>query len=353
MQLETADKVYEHSSQRVTDSFRKMLVDPAGLEGPAALLHTFFKQLYDSLYDQPERFGLPQDADLSIAEVEVNAKEKKQEVKRRLDKPRGMIMAGLDFLRLAGAQGSLEGQALEIDGGYAALVKQSKISKKFFGGLESVGMTLTVVKDCARLKNKLYPQMMAGLRELARGCTAFRDAEMGKFQFARCDFSLRPEPADLYNAFTGQEYALVMKLHEFFSQKGYKTTCEVNGSLAWVVKYQGSRKVKATPLFQIDYDDRHARPLRMQIKCASAQRIAGLLPQQSQLLQYDFSQRGYACRGDECGWCRNNKTLGPTEVTFNGETRTICWYVNPDIREINEDTVELVREYEQLHAQLA
>ena len=102
----------------------------------------------------------------------------------------------------------------------------------------------------------------------------------------------------------------------------------------------------------MEYDDRFAWPLRMQIKCASAQRIAALLPQQPMLLQDDFIWRTYACRGDECGWWRNNKALGPTVVDYHSKQRTVCWYTYPDIHEITADTVELVRQYEQLHAQL-
>jgi len=111
--------------------------------------------------------------------------------------------------------------------------------------------------------------------------------------------------------------------------------------------------VKATPLFQIEYDDRHARPLRMQIKCASTQRIIELLPRQSQMLQDDFIRKANICRGDECGWCRNQKTLGPSMVEYNGEWKELCWYTFPDIHEFNEDTVELIQQYEQMHARLS
>jgi hypothetical protein len=91
----------------------------------------------------------------------------------------------------------------------------------------------------------------------------------------------------------------------------------------------------------------------MQIKCASTARIAELLPKQSALLQEDFQRRVNECRGDECGWCRNNKTLGPSVLEFGGEFRTVCWYTNPDIRVFDEHTVELIEQYERMHAGLA
>jgi hypothetical protein len=346
---------YANISQRAAVSFLRLLAAPSSAAGEIIELHAFFKSLYSSLYQHPEQFGLPLGADLFIDENEPNPKDKKQEVKRRLDKPRGMIVAGLDFLRLAGTQGRLEGQALLLDG-YTTALKQTKVNKAFLCGLGSLGLTLSVSGDTARLHSDRCPHLPNALQAFARCCAAFRDAEMGRFQFARCDErALRqasPDPVEVYRVFNDQDYGLVMQLHEFFIQKGYKVAFEGNGFLAWIAKYQGNRKVKATPLFEINFDDRYARPLRLQIKCASTQRIAGLLPQQSQLLRDDFSRRVNFCRGDECGWCRNSKILGPTVMEINGEPRTVCWYTNPDIHELNQETVELVREYEQMHMQL-
>ena len=68
-------------------------------------LHAFFTEFYDALYARPELFGLPLSEDTFIGENEPDPKEKKQIVKRQLDKPRGSIMAGLDFFQLAGSQG--------------------------------------------------------------------------------------------------------------------------------------------------------------------------------------------------------------------------------------------------------
>src|SRR5512138_2310970 len=101
---------YTHISRRVADTFRRMLA--VVYDGPLFELNTFFDDLYETLYSDPERFGLPLSADICIGEDEPDPKEKKQAVKRQLDKPRGMIMAGLDFLQRAGAQGRLNGAAL-------------------------------------------------------------------------------------------------------------------------------------------------------------------------------------------------------------------------------------------------
>ncbi|MEW6524155.1 MAG: hypothetical protein AB1445_11430 [Bacillota bacterium] len=49
--------------------------------------------------------------------------------------------------------------------------------------------------------------------------------------------------------------------------------------------YQGNRKTKATPLFEVEYSERHLDPLRAKIKCASANRLAALIPLQPEILQ--------------------------------------------------------------------
>lgn len=58
--------------------------------------------------------------------------------------------------------------------------------------------------------------------------------------------------------------------------------------------------------------------------------------------------RTIICRGDECGGCRNQKTLGPIVLEYNGESRTVCCFANSDIREFNENTVDLIRQYERM-----
>jgi hypothetical protein len=318
-----------------------------------AALHSFFTILYANLYECPDLFGLPLTEDASIEEDEPNTKDRKQAVKRLLDKPKAMIQSGLDFLMLAGTQGRIEEQALILDGASAA-IKQAKVGKKFIQGFESAGLTVAIKGEIAEMSNAQFPQMMVALQALAKACAGYEDEWLGKYLFASCDFraldNYQPTPMDLYRYFDGEESALVLQLHEYFDQKDYKTEVGIHAPWAWVIKYQGSRKVKATPLFQIDYDDRHARPLRMQIKCASSSRIIDLLPHQSQALQKDFFNRVYTC-GD-CGWCRNNKTLGPSVLEYQGESKKVCWFVNGDIHEINQDTVELIEEYELMHAEL-
>jgi hypothetical protein len=359
---------YANNSQRAVSAYIKLLAPfkYVTAEGKFSVqeqeqrdLQAFFQALYANLYAQPELYGLPVRSDDSIAEVEPHAKEKKQEVKRLLDKPSAMIAAGLDFLMQAGVQSRLEGGALRLEN-YSLVSKETRVGKKFLAGLESTGLAVALSGDKAVLTHSCYTAMLPALQALANSCAAYHSLEMGKFMFANCDFralnGYALQAMDLYRAFEGLEHQLVTELHAYFTIRNYKTEVGIHAPFAWLVKYQGDRKIKSTPLFQVEYDYRYARPLRLQIKCASTARLAAIIPKQPQLLQDDFERRVSTCRGDECGWCRahsRNMPLGPADIAFHGDLRTVCWYTNPDICIIDSHTSELVRQYEQMHAQLA
>jgi hypothetical protein len=355
--------VYSSISQRAAASFQKALAkyeEDAALPAHDSLsrhdLNRFFSTFYDQLFHQPQAFGLPLNEDISVAEDDPNTKDKKQVVKQKLTKPRMMINQGLDYLMLAGIRGLAEGSTLIVED-HPALVKESGIKPKFLKGLESTGLVVSQQPARTMLYSPLYPEMMGALKCLAVACAGHVSAIMGKFNFARCDFralspNYEPDALDLYRVFTGDDYARLVQLHSFFNNKGYSTSLSAAGPSAWEVKYQGSRKIKATPLFQVGYEERYANPLRLSIKCASTNRIAQLLPLQSQFLQDDFVSRANNCNGDKCNWCRNQKTLGPSEVVYKGETKVLCWYSNPDIRGCDDSTVELVEQYATMHDQL-
>jgi len=238
--------------------------------------------------------------------------------------------------------------------GYSAAIKQAKAAQKFLQGLESVGLVISVKDDNALIHNSQFPQMMPALQALAARCAVYESAVEGKFLFAHCDFralqnyTLKPE--DLFLILAEPEYSRVQQIHQIFIDKKYKADISIITPTTWLIKYQGDRKVKSTPLFQMEYDERYTRQIRLSIKCVSSQRIVQLLSSQSQALQEDFSRRAITC--GNCGWCRNNKTLGPVDMEYKGEKRTICWYIMPDIHEFNEDTVELIRQYETMHRSL-
>ena len=346
--------VYSTSSQRAASSFRNALVRPAPQAFAAQRdLSAFFQTLYDNLFQHPETFGLPLGPDRSIAAGEPNEKDRKQEVMRVIRKPRTMIQQGLDFLMQAGLRGRLAGDTLILED-FSATSKESGIPKKFLQGFAGCGLKVDVEGPCAKISSSVYPALAAGLQTLALACQKSR---LGKFHFARCDFraadpNYEVDVLELYQVFEPQAAEIATRLHQFFDSKGYTATLESNAPFQWVVKYQGNRKIKATPFFQIEFDERYADPLRLVLKPASANRLADLLPGQPQFLQDDFIRRVYQCRGSECDWCRNQKSLGPSVVHYNGEDRTVCWFSNGDIRERDEPVLELIAQYAALHDQL-
>ncbi len=363
MSTQQRNDAFATITQRAVSSYRRLMPDaqPATSAGAQAEqtqrdLHAFFASLYDNMAAQPDRFGLPISPDACIAEADVNKPSRKQEVKRLLDKPKRMIDAGLSFLMQAGIHGRLDGSALVVDD-VAVLVAQSAVKRQFLAGLEATSLTIERAGDTATITHSRFPAMMPALKAMAERCSAFADTAVGATMFAVCHLPILDrhtlEPLNLYGMFDEEDRARVGELHSYFSERGYTTDVELHAPGHWVVKYQGDRAVKATPLYQVGYDDRHEWPVMMEIKCGSVARLAPLLPAQSPLLRDDFAQRVSLCRGDACGWCKNQKTLGPTVMEINGEAKTVCWYVYPDVRTLDANTVELIRQYEQMHAGLA
>lgn len=323
-------------------------------------LHAFFATFYQALFDQPEAFGLPLIPDDALTPGEPNEKDHKQEVTRKMKKSRDGINQILDFLMHAGKSGTLAGAALHVSlDETLAGMKRSRNTMKFLQGMRLAGLIIIEDAQAWRLENTRFPAMMSALQALARVCAAHPQANIGRLNFARCDFQAltrpdyEPDVLALYRAFNETDARQLGVLHAFFTERGYHTELGMGGKFDWVVKYQGNKKVKSTPLFQVEHQERYRNPLQLQVKCASTERIAPLLPQQSETLQADFIQRAYRCRGDECGWCRNRKTLGPSIVEYQGETLTLCWYSNPTLPELTDSSAALIKEYALMHEKLA
>ncbi len=355
--------IYPTISHRVAAGYLKFLVNV--IPGAALAeedqrarqdLHDFFKAFYESLYQQPDLFGLPLRQDNYIQEDEPHEKEKKQEVAASLKSPKEQVARGLDFLIGAGLEGQWMGDSLVLAQG-SQLVKQTRIARKFLKGLEIAGLVLALENERMTLQNRQFPAMLPALQALAQACAQYPRQQEVRFYFARCDFralkpGYGPEAMDLYRETAGADLARLTALHEYFTTLGYHTTCGVSEPFFWIVQYQGDRKIKSTPLLQVEYHDRYRNPLRVHIKSASTGRLAPLLPLQSRALQDDFMRRVYPCRGDECGWCRNNKTLGPSTLQYRGEEKVVCWFSESDVHNFDDRSVELIEEYAQMHAEL-
>jgi hypothetical protein len=359
-------KKFDFISQRAVHSYLKSLaplqvVIPEGAASTEADeikasqkdLHAFYQALYQAMMDDPASFGLSTTPDDGLSDHEENMTQRKQELNLKLKKPRELISKALEFLTLAGLKDSLTEQGLELPKvDYAAFVGKSKPLKTMLAGMEGAGLAIDLQAGSVLLSSDRFPKMFLALKSLAQACAANSDVKDGRFNFARCDFRVhqpgyKVQPLDIYRVFPGADYAILEELHRFFTDRGYKVDVNNNDVHGWEVTYQGEKKIKASPLFEVHYSERFFTPLRLFIKCASSGRIVPVLEQQPEFLQEDFRKRVIRC-GD-CGWCKNSKILGPTEYTYQGETFTICWYTFPDILDVGPDTVRLVQQYALMH----
>jgi hypothetical protein len=329
----------------------------AEMETSQREFYDFFQELYAQLYQHPEQFGLPLGPDIYINKDGPDGSKDLQEVNRKLKSSREAIVKGIDFLMASGSNGKVKGQELVLDLEVLGAFKKTKPGAKFLLGLEGIGLSVTVEGDQMVMVSQTHPGMMPALHALAQACLRYSDQRLGRFLFTRCEFKALekdyfPGVLDLYCIFNHPASARLASLHEFFMKMKYKTEVVIAGVEYWMVTYQGNKKIKSTPLFQVEFFDRRKDPLQLSIKCVSASRLTPFLPQTSQHLQDDFFMRKNICNGDKCNWCKDKKGLGPSILVYDGKETTICWYTNPDVKVFNDDTVELVKEYTYLHEQL-
>jgi hypothetical protein len=348
---------YMSMAHRAASSYLRSLAESGEAEPEQRDLRGFFQAFYTALYEHPEQFGLPLVEDDSFVEGEPGGTAHKAELNKKLKKPHDLIATGLDFLMACGCEGHLEGGVLVTGAEIAERVKKSRSLRTFLQGIEAAGLQVVTAGDSVRLDNPRFTAMMPALQTLARACAAYPNVKLGTFHFARCDFrALRPgfmpDPLDLYKIFPPDEFARVATLHEYFIARKYQTILAISGVSTWMVQYQGKRQVKATPLFQVEYQERYRNPVVLFIKPASVTRIASLIPHQSQILQNDFFNRANYCRGSECDWCKSKTNLGPTAMQRDGQPVVVCWYTNPAVV-ADEHTVALVEEYAEMHEALA
>jgi hypothetical protein len=200
--------------------------------------------------------------------------------------------------------------------------------------------------------------MMPALRALARACAQRDDQRLAALLFARCDFraldtSFEPDLLDLLQtALAPAEYGCAVDLHNTLTAMDYHASLEIAGAHNWRVQYQGKRAVKSTALFEYEYDERDRRPLRTTVKCAATNRLVPFLPDQSARLQQDFFRHAHSCGAPKCSWCKTRKTLNPSVLEYDGEKRTICWWMQRHFSKLDDEAVELVRQYAQLHEAL-
>jgi hypothetical protein len=356
------NKTYSSLSQRVADSFAQSLshLEPKSVvpEG-AADLHAFFVKWYEEMATTPESFGLLITEDMCITDEDNGNQAKKALVSQRVKKIRESVGNGLELLMLAGEKGKLQDNSIllkKIDWD-TYLVKEPRLKKAMLKGLEQVGMTIIETSEGMILQNDQYPHMMPALRNLVEGYSQIKDESVALFHLSRCDFNAQaanyqPDPTDLYRVFSEAEYERLMTLHRYLISKNFKFILHINGIHGWEIKYQGNRRVKSSHYLHVEYSMRRQNPLVLRLKIASANRLAPLIEIQSQRLQDGFFKRVYHCQGAKCGWCKNQKSLGPSKFNYKGKQYVICWYSNPNLSPLDDAAVDLVKEFTEIHEQL-
>jgi len=371
MTLHTEKTLYNSTSQRIASIYTASLTEfkpviPAGLDPQqhAALaeserdFHLFLRSLYAAFFQSPQQFGLPLSSDMCIKGGEKDPKQFKQDVKQQLDKPKAMIEQGMDFLMLIGVKGILQDAELLVpQGEYADLIKELKIKKPFLAGLAGVGLQISPRGEAVAITSTSHPAMLLALKNLAEACSRYENTRLGKFNFARADFraldgKFSPAALDLYQYLGTEDLERVTWLHQFMTGMRYFPEYQIYGIFGWEVQYQGPKKIKASPLLRVHYEYRHVNPLRVDIKCVSVNRLIPLIYSQPRYLLEDFSSRLNTCNGEKCNWCHDKKGLGPSVFEFDGVKRTVCWYHNPDIDELNENSMQVIQQYTRMHEAL-
>ena len=356
--------VFRGLAQRVVYSYLRQLPDEPALSGPSEMqasqieLHGFFCDYYQRAYDQPETFGLPVTEDLCTGQGA--SKEEKRAVATQTKKVRVKMGHGLDFVYLAGQQGKVVDRGLEMgrEDYDAFLSKNARAKRKSLDGLREVGLGVDEEDGVIRVTNTRYPHMMPALQALVKACQARDDKAAQQMLFARCDLRALepdywPEALDVLRAvMPSSAYEHAVRLHHMLGEMGYKPNLRFANVFDWKVEYQGSRKIKSTPFFEFEYDDRQKVQLVMRVKCASTNRLVPLLSQQPVSLQQDFYEHAHNCGAPKCDWCKTRKSLGPSVLEWDDSKKTICWWMQRHFRKVNGEAVEMVRHYALFHEAL-
>jgi hypothetical protein len=322
-------------------------------------LQSFFAILSRELYENPARFGIKFQQDEFIVEQEENEKDHKQALNRKISKSQTLIRQALEVLRYVAANGTIVNDRLVMGkDDFLTEVFQSPKQKSFFEAMAELGFHLIDEGERVTFHCEPTNAMLPALQALAKACAAHEDHQIGAFNFWHCDLraldtpNYAPSVEDLLSLFMEEDIPRLMELHRYFIDRGFHTITTIYNPTNWNINYQGRQKVKPTPLYKVTFEDRYINPLHVYIKPATMSSLIPLLPQQSLALQEDYFARATDCRGAECGHCKNLKSAGPVRLNVQGKTRTVCRYVDNSVYPFTNESIPLIKEYEQMHAQL-
>jgi len=350
---------YTSLEQRVAATFYYGFFPIEPVDASQVDLQSFFTILSRELYENTDRFGIKFQVDEFCIEQEANGKDHKQALNRKISKSQPLIRQTLEVLQYLAANGTIVDDRLvmEMDD-FLAERYQSPRLRFFFAAMAELGFHLIDGGELVTFHSETTSAMLPALQALARACATHEDRQIGAFNFWHCDLRALDTPnyvppvEDLLSLFMEEDIPRLMELHRYFIDRGFHTITTIYNPTNWNINYQGRQKVKPTPLYKVTFEDRYINPLHVYIKPATMSSLIPLLPQQSLALQEDYFARAVDCRGAECGHCKNLKSVGPILLNVKGESRTVCRYVDNSVYPFTNESIPLIKEYEQMHEQL-
>lgn len=350
---------YDSISQRAVDTYRRALLpfDSAARDARTVSrrqLHSFFVTLYDFMYENPEQFGMSVTDD-DCLENDVAGGDHSSAVLRKLNQQRKKITATIELLRSAGESGRLEGDSLLIPvAEHREMVASTpRVLAKCMAGLAEIGLLVAERDDGVIVEHSRYPKMMAALSEFACAQKARQGSKLGHIYLARCDFNsldanYEPGVEGVFSYFDPETRDQATALHEFMLETGHTADLAHDKIYEWELDYQGPRKIKSTQLVRVRYDDRYRDSGLVYVLCAASARLVPYFDEQPEPVQDDFRERIHEC-DPNCNWCEDKKGLEPAEF----EGRTICWFTSNRPHAIDDESMQLVRDYVRWHGALA
>ena len=172
---------------------------------------------------------------------------------------------GIDFLFLVGQQGELvEGQLRLEQEAYAAFfAKSPRLKKKFIKGMAEVGLAVTEQDDAVMVEQYTVSRYDAGSQGIGGSVCATDAGELGQVSVCTLRFpgawmrtTNRMRWMCCKQRFRLRSMTHIIDLHHDLAEMAYKPTSKIDGIFGWKIQYQGNRKIKASPFFEFEYDER-------------------------------------------------------------------------------------------------
>lgn len=354
---------YDSLGQRIAAYFRILLKPFFGPVKGASLscyedIHNFFNSLYLMFYEQPGLFGIPLKPDLCMDDCHT------PDIKKAYLKDFMQIFkiyeAILKFLYQVGCNGEMNGYTLVIKPELLRkfLHHSARIKKQLVSGLSLVGVEIKETDRGVEISNNNTPGMIEGLRLLSSVCSE-DPSQNGFFHFYRCDFDVTNKNYGKMNnrIFTeitrdDVSYRSVQKLWKYMEQSRYHYKMDVKDTFRIVQSYTCFR-IKRTPLLKFSFDIRYKTMIRVSFHFVSTNKIVPLLEDAPLFLRNNFFEISTSCQGNQCP--RKNSLHGnnkPALLKFEDRQKTICWLLQAEYTDLNEQNCRLILNYLLLHQRL-